>query len=130
MFISGTINGERILPRRTPKKLPRRKIKIYNKIFVVINILPIAIEFANERCFSENHTKLNFVGINKIKVWAKAHKNCPKISHLFSFKTLILSHSLPLISITNLPVTPNTDNTLKHRTILPIAFIQVPINIY
>jgi len=59
--------------------------KIDNKISL-INILPIAIEFANERCFSENHIKLNFVGINKIKFCAKAHKNCPKIPHLFSFK--------------------------------------------
>jgi hypothetical protein len=38
----------------------------------------MAIELANERCLVENHTKLNFVGINRIKVCAKAHKNCPK----------------------------------------------------
>lgn len=78
-----------------------------------LNILPIAIEFANERCFSENHTKLNFVGMNKINVCAKAHKNCPrklkstinfsyrKNTFFFSYQSLIsqivLNHRILII---------------------------------
>jgi hypothetical protein len=74
-----------MLPIRTPKKLPN-EYKFNPEINVEEIILPIAIEFANERCFSENHIKLNFVGIKRINVCAKAHKNCPKIDKLFRLK--------------------------------------------
>ena len=131
LLVSGTIMGERILPRRIPKKLPRegRQQNFYSKFFLKI-LLPIAIALASERCFSENHTKENFVGINKINVCANAHINCPKINHAFDSEKQNLFHILPNISIANRPCVPIDANTLKHRIKLPTAFIQTPIYIY
>ena len=68
------INGEKILPINTPKKLPEIETDI-REDGRVFHPLPIAIELANERCFSENQMNENFVGINRMNVCANAHRN-------------------------------------------------------
>jgi hypothetical protein len=79
---SGAIKGERRLPISTPKKLPKH-IRDERSSPFVNSIHPMAMELANERCFSENHMKQNLVGMNRMNVADKAQKNCPKMHGVF-----------------------------------------------